>query len=186
MMLQGKHLNNLRFPRGNMVYLFGFLLLLWGGRNALQNQQDAWFWSETCTFALNKNKCFAFVTATRFQRGRTKGPDSGAMIGILLHEMLWKKMLILCLWKLQFYHLLVDGFSLVETAGELTWITRALPRILCHSYPSQAEACNSVLKWIVVLKMSLILNQIQDLHWRLNASSVCRSVVCSREDIHLV
>lgn len=44
------------------------------------------------------------------------------------------------------------------------------------SYPSQAEACNSVLKWIVALKMSLILNQVQELHWRLNASSVWRSV----------
>ena len=116
---------------------------------------------------------------TRFKDGIRKGPDSRTMIGVLLHEILWKSVNNLYVFAERYSFTLACRWF--DFARDSRWIninhtSFAKDFMTSCSYPSQAEACYIVLKWIVVLKMSLILNQIQELHWRFNANSVWRSM----------
>lgn len=107
------------------------------------------------------------------------------MIGVLLHKIFWKSVNLSAFTEKYSFMLACRWF---DFARDSRWIninrtSFAKDSMTSYSYLMyvcthvQAEACNSVLKWIVVLKMSLMLNQIEELHWRLNASSVWRSVL---------
>lgn len=114
----------------------------------------------------------------RFKDGVRKGPDSRTMIRVLLYEILWKSFDLSVFAGKYSFTLACRWFDFARDSrwSNVNRTSFAKDSMTSCSYPNQAEACSSVLKWIVVLKMSLILNQIQELHWRLNVSSVWRSV----------
>lgn len=65
---------------------------------------------------------------SRFKDELRKGPGSRTIIRVLLHEILRKRVNLPL--KSAVLHCLVDGLTLLGTAGELTLITLALPRVL--------------------------------------------------------